>query len=269
MADEPYASTKEANLPPLVSLLLTPSYSRPGSIQNESGMRPKSSQQKVSWSRGSNKVASYDDDPESLLAEYFPDTMGPLFTPPSSSKMRVARKRAPDESSPSLSQSQSPQPHLHKALNDRAPRRREVEQEREQGIVMLLSKTPSGGLSTPIRHNNGRGKVKGAKSTITGGVKVKASSKKCVDPSNKSASSRFLFDDSSNQSGDSGAPLSSDFLDSFHFVSHMLHRATQVSGAIPDAEVDSTSVTRKQEQVRVSARWICAGCCAKQSATQI
>ncbi|GMI21684.1 hypothetical protein TeGR_g9565 [Tetraparma gracilis] len=52
-----------------------------------------------------------------------------------------------------------------------------------------------------------------------------------------------------------GTPPSSEFLDSFHFVSNMLHRTTQVSGAIPihddpalEAE-QSTAMAKRNEQI--------------------
>ncbi|GMH48833.1 hypothetical protein TL16_g00386 [Triparma laevis f. inornata] len=69
-----------------------------------------------------------------------------------------------------------------------------------------------------------------------------------------SASSSSFLTDAILQSEEEidGPPPASDFLDSFHFVSHMLHRATEVSGAIPTETVEDR--TAKHEQIEVLAK---------------
>ncbi|GMH90704.1 hypothetical protein TrVE_jg5982 [Triparma verrucosa] len=71
--------------------------------------------------------------------------------------------------------------------------------------------------------------------------------------STSASSSSFLTDAILRADGEiEGPPPASDFLDSFHFVSHMLHRATEVSGAIPSETVEDR--TAKHEQIEVLAK---------------
>ena len=106
---------------------------------------------------------------------------------------------------------------------------------------MLLANTS---FNTPIRTKK---KSNDPNSPFTS----KSTSKKKVLTSSASAAS-FLTDavlappDDPDQDP---PPISSDFLDSFHFVSHMLHRATEVSGAIPQETVADRTAKHKQIEV--------------------
>jgi len=139
-------SPPPADLPPLASLLLTPSYSRPGSIESSVRGTPSRS------ARPSSKVSFRDylgpplaprttsggllGDAGGLLASYLNDG-SPNLTP--SSGKKKTRPQHPREDPPPA----SPPP--------------------VNGIEMLLSITSNGGLSTPVRSSGNR--LKKAKST--------------------------------------------------------------------------------------------------------
>lgn len=116
------------------------------------------------------------------------------------------------------------------------------------GIAMLLANTS---FSTPQR---GKKKSQSSKKTSSSTSKKKELKSRSRVPMSTSASSSSFLTDAILQSEEEidGPPPASDFLDSFHFVSHMLHRATEVSGAIPTETVEDH--TAKHEQIEVLAK---------------
>lgn len=213
-------SPPPGDLPSLPSLLLSPSYSRPGSYAGTGtpsrGARPSS---KVSFRADLGPPSAPRsggdllDETDGLLAGFMSD-MSTNHTP-SSSKGKKSRPQHSD---------QGPPPASPGATN---------------GIEMLLSMTAGSGMSTPTRSSGN--KFKGSKSTTKGKGK-RGQRKQLQSLSASKSSSDFLF---SQTTQDDAPPPSSDFLDSFHFVSHMLHRTTEVSGGIPDTEVDPSMISKK------------------------
>ena len=117
------------------------------------------------------------------------------------------------------------------------------------GIAMLLANTS---FSTPQRSKK-KAQSNTKKTSSSTSKKKDLKSRSQVPMSTSASSSSFLTDAFLRADGEiEGPPPASDFLDSFHFVSHMLHRATEVSGAIPSETVEDR--TAKHEQIEVLAK---------------